>query len=229
MKMLGLIGGVSPESTVIYYRLLNDAARTHLGGEHSANTILYALDYGVMIKHYTNKDWEAYAGEVARGAKHLKAAGVDALAIASNTSHIGAVAAGEATGLPVIHVMDALVDAMEAAGVKRPLLFGTPFVMAGSFYRPELSTRFDGEALAPNADEQDTIGRIILDELVNGVVKDTSREELKQIVANHDCDGVILGCTELCMILTQDDFDLPVFDTTGLHAAAVSAFAFEGV
>ena len=115
MKLLGLIGGVSPESTVIYYRLLCDGAKARLGSEHSANILLYTLDYGVMIRHYNIGDWEAFKAEVVKGAEYLKAAGVDALVICSNTTHLAADAAAKATGLPVIHLIDALASAMDAA------------------------------------------------------------------------------------------------------------------
>ncbi|MEM9618789.1 MAG: amino acid racemase [Pseudomonadota bacterium] len=227
MKLLGLIGGISPESTAIYYQLLNEQAQAQLGGQHSANILLYTVDYGVVYEQYQRGDWDGYAGEIVKAAKRLKAAGADFLAIASNTSHIGAAPSAAETGLPVLHVLDALVDSISAAGVKRPLLLGTPFVMAGDFYRAELAKRFSGEALTPNVAEQKAVGRIIFDELVNGDVLDGSREELKRMVARSNCDGVILGCTELCMILSQDDFEMPVFDTTGLHAAALASYMFE--
>lgn len=226
MKLLGLIGGVSPQSTAIYYNLLNEAARAKLGGEHSANILLYALDYGALIEHYNAGDWTAYRAEVVKGAKRLATAGVDGLAIASNTTHLAAEAAAEATGLPVVHVMDALTAAMNAAGSRKPLLLGTPFVMNGDFYRAELSKRYDGTIVVPTMTEQADVGRIILDELVNGKVRDASRARLLDVIAAHDIDGVILGCTELCMILSQSDFDPPAFDTTALHAAAASAFVF---
>lgn len=211
---------------MIYYRLLNQAAREQLGGAHSANILLYALDYGVMIRHYDAGDWAAFKSEVVKGAKHLKAAGVDALVITSNTTHVAAEDAAAATGLPVIHLMDALTGAMNSAGATKPLLLGTPVVMGGGFYRDHLAQCYDGDVLVPDANEQAVIGRIILDELVNGLVEETSRQEMLDIVAAYDCDGVILGCTELCMILSQEHFELPVFDTTALHAAAASAYAF---
>jgi len=229
MKLLGLIGGVSTESTAIYYRLLNDAARARLGGQHSANILIYALDYGIMIRHYDARDWPAFTAEVVKGAKHLAATGADALIICSNTTHVAADAAAEATGLPLIHLLDVLTDAMNKAGTSKPLLLGTPVVMGGEHYIAELSRRYDGEVLVPNAEEQAEIGRIILDELVNGEVREDSRAALLSIVgrcAEAGADGVILGCTELCMILGQEHTELPVFDTTGLHAAAASAFAF---
>ena len=230
MKLIGLIGGVSPESTAIYYRLLNQAAQARLGGEHSANLLLYALDYGVMIKHYDDRNWPCFIDEVVKGGKHLAAAGVDALFICSNTTHVAADAVAEATGLPVIHLLDCLARAMDEARVKKPLLLGTPVVMGEDQYRNELAKRYDGDVLTPDNEEQAVIGRIILDELVNGKVLEASRGELIRIIdryAASGAEGVILGCTELCMILSQDHHTLPVFDTTGLHAAAASKFAFE--
>jgi len=227
MKLLGLIGGVSPEATVIYYRHITDAARAKLGPLHSANVMLYALDYGVMIEHYDNRDWDAFIAEVAKAAKHLADGGCEALAICSNTTHVGAAAAAAVSGLPVIHMLDVLADAMRAKGARRPLLLGTPVVMGEAHYRNELAKRYDGEVMVPTPEEQAVIGRVILDELVLGNVHDASRKELLEIIARHDADGVILGCTELCMILAQEHCDIPVFDTTGLHAAAAAAFALE--
>jgi aspartate racemase len=229
MKRLGVIGGVSPESTVIYYRLLNKAARARFGGEHSANIVLYTLDYGVMIRHYDNRDWPAFIDEVVSGAETLAAAGADALVISSNTTHVAADAIAQATGLPVIHMLDVLSDAMKAANVRKPLLTGTPVVMGGDHYRPALAERYDGNVLVPDEDEQAEIGRIILDELVNGVVTDASHASYLGVIdrwRGKGADGVILGCTELCMILDQSHTDLPVFDTTALHAAAAARFAF---
>lgn len=228
MKRIGLIGGVSPESTEIYVRLFNKAARARLGGEHSANFVVWHLDYGVMIDLYHRGDWKAYASEIAKAGEALKRAGVDALMIGSNTSHVAAEALGHATGLPVIHVLDALTAAMTKSGAQRPLLLGTPVVMGGDFYRPALKRRFDGEPIVPTADEQREIGRVILDELCHGVVTEDSRRALQNIIGAHpDADGVILGCTELCLILSEDDLALPVFDTTALHAEAGMAFAFD--
>lgn len=229
MKLLGLIGGVSPEATAIYYRLLNDAARARLGGQHSANILLYALDYGVMIGHYDRRDWDGFNAEVVKGAKHLAAAGADALIITSNTTHVAADAVREATGLALVHMLDVLADEMRRRDVARPLLTGTPVVMGEAHYRNMLRERYEGEILVPTTQEQATIGRIILDELVNGIVKDESRVEYLRIInrwRDKGADGVILGCTELCMILNQSHTDLPVLDTTALHAAAAARYAF---
>ncbi|WP_411818523.1 aspartate/glutamate racemase family protein [Hyphococcus sp. DH-69] len=226
MKLLGLVGGVSPESTEIYYRLLNDAARKKCGGQHSANLIVYTLDYGVMIKHYDNRDWDQFRAEVVRGAKAVAAAGAEALVICSNTTHVGAKASAEATGLPVIHILDTLVAEMQRRSVEKPLLLGTPVVMAEGFYRDELAKRFSGDVTVPSAEDREIVGRIILEELVEGVVRDASRQELLDVCERSGGDGVILGCTELCMILSQDHLSQPVLDTTSIHAQAASAFAF---
>lgn len=230
MKLLGLIGGVSPEATAIYYRLLNTFARERLGGEHSANLMLYALDYGVMIGHYDARDWDAFNAEVVKGAKKLANAGVDAVIITSNTTHVAADAVCDAIDVPLIHMLDVLASEMRSRGIRRPLLTGTPVVMSEAHYRNDLGKRYGGDLKTPDADEQAVIGRIILDELVNGVVKDESRREYLKIInrwRGEGADGVILGCTELCMILDQSHTDLPVLDTTSLHAKAASAWAFE--
>ena len=227
MKLIGLIGGVSPEATPIYYAHLNAAARAALGGEHSARVLIYTLDYGVMIEHYHHGDWPAFIEEVVKGAKALKAGGAEALVICSNTTHVGADAAAAETGLPLMHIMDALVDAMKAKDVRRPVLLGTPVVMSPGYYRDELGRRFSGELLIPSEEEKATIGRVILDELVNGVVRDESRVALLEIVERHaaaGADGVILGCTELCMILEDGQGSIPIFDTTAIHAQAAARF-----
>ncbi len=226
VRTLGLIGGVSPESTLLYIRHLNEGVRARRGGEHSAAFLLAHLDYGVMIAHYRAGAWPAFTEEVAKAGRALVRAGADALMITSNTAHVAADALGQATGAKVIHLLDALAAAMTATGVRRPLLLGTPPVMAGPFYRAALLRRFDGEILTPADREQGDIERIILDELCRGVVTEASRARLVQVIrANDHADGVILGCTELPMILTQKDCRVPVFDTTALHAASGVDFA----
>lgn len=227
MSLIGLIGGVSPESTHIYYRLLNDRTRGHLGGQHSARCLFYMLDYGVMISHYKTQDWTAFKAEVLTAALALKAAGVTALAITSGTTHVAANAIAAATGLPVIHMLDSLSDAMRREQSTRPLLLGTPWVMNGEYFAPALGERFDGTPLIPSETDRDLVGRVIFDELVEGVVKETSRAKIAEMVARYakdGADGVILGCTELCMILEQADCSIPVFSTTHIHAEAIDAW-----
>lgn len=226
MRTLGLIGGVSPESTALYMRLLNAGVRARLGGEHSAQFVLWHLDYGTMIAHYRAARWPAFTDEVVKAGRALVNAGADALMITSNTTHVAAEALAEATGARVIHLLDALAASLRDKGGRQPLLLGTPPVMSGSFYRPALALRFDGETLVPSVSDQSEVERIILDELCVGVVTDASRRRLTAIVAKTpEADGVILGCTELPLILSQADCLAPVFDTTALHAAAGVDFA----
>lgn len=229
MKLLGLIGGVSPQSTAIYYRLLNDAAKARLGGDHSQRMIISSFDFADMVDLYSQSDWDGYKAAVVSAGERLKAAGADALMICSNTSGMGTKALRAATGLPVIDLIDALAAALQKAGVKRPLLLGTPFTMEGAFYRPALKERHGQETLISNEDDRETVRRVIFDELVNGVVLDASRRAYLDVIdrgRSEGSDGVILGCTEICMLISQEHVDLPVFDTTAIHAAAASAFAF---
>jgi aspartate racemase len=229
MKLLGLIGGVSPESTAIYYRLLNNHARTRLGGSHSARLILWSFDFHLIDAAYRAKDWALYKQLVVEAGMALKAAGVEVLMICSNTTHLGAEAVKKETGLPLIHVIDALAAELRRRNVVRPLLLGTPFVMEEGFYRNDLKSRFGVETLVPEAGDRAEVERIIFDELVWGNVSESSRARLLSMVdeaRKFGADGVILGCTELSMILSQDGVDLPVFDTTEIHAAAASEFAF---
>ncbi|WP_300394897.1 amino acid racemase [Henriciella sp.] len=231
MSLVGLIGGVSPEATKIYYELLNGHARERHGGQHSARCAFFMLDYGVMIGHYHDENWDAFKAEVVKGANALKAAGAEAIAITSGTTHVAAEAVAEATGLPVIHMLDSLSDAMMAKGVARPLLLGTPWVMSGDFFAPALAQRFPGSPIIPGKDDRDMVGRIIFDELVEGVVTPASREAMSDMIARYGdqgADGVILGCTELCMITSQEDCDMPVFSTTHIHAEAVDAWMNAG-
>ena len=225
MSLIGLIGGVSPEATKIYYELLNAHARDRHGGQHSARCVFFMLDYGVMIGHYHDENWDAFRAEVVKGANALKAAGAEAIAITSGTTHVAADAVAEATGLPVIHMLDSLSDAMMAKGIASPLLLCTPWVMSGDFFAPALAQRFPGTPVIPSEEDRDLIGRVIFDELVNGIVKDTSRDELTAMItryADKGADGVILGCTELCMILSEGDGPLPIFSTTHIHADAIN-------
>lgn len=229
MKLLGLIGGVSPESTAIYYRLLNEHARGRLGPPHTARLIIWSFDFNAIDEAYNAADWETYRAIVVEAGLALKRAGVDGLMICSNTTHLAAEAVMEATGLPLIHLIDALATAMKSADVRRPLLLGTPFVMEGDFYRPALEERSGAASLVPGRGDREEVRRIIFEELVRGIVDDDSRERLKAMIEEarrEGADGVILGCTELSMILGAEDTDLPVFDTTQIHARAASEFAF---
>jgi aspartate racemase len=229
MKTLGLIGGISPESTEIYYRLLNEAARERLGARHSARLLLWSFDFNDIDEAYLKGEWDRYRAMVVEAAQSLKRAGAEGLVICSNTTHLAAEAVSEATGLPVIHIVAALAAEIERRGAKKPLLLGTNFVMSGPFYREDLRRRFGVSCLVPEDGDRAETNRIIFEELVAGKIRPSSREALIAMVARasrEGVDGVILGCTELSLILATKDIAPPLFDTTRIHAAAASAFQF---
>lgn len=228
MRKIGLIGGVSPQSTVFYYRLLNDAARVALGKDHSAEIVIHALDFGVMMEHYTASNWPVFKSEVVKAGQGLEAAGCDALAISSNTTQMAADVLAGSVSVPVINLLEVLGVAMIRKRVSKPLLLGTPFVMEGDFYRPQLKARFGIEAIIPDAGDRKTVDRVIFEELVEGEVLEGSRNAYLEIIAKgvqSGADSVILGCTEIGLLIEQRHTEMPVFDTTRLHAAAIADFA----
>ena len=230
MKRIGLIGGVSPESTAIYYRLLNKAAQQRYGGEHSADLILYSLDYGVMLDCYSREDWTAFIGHVVDAGRRLDAAGCGVLAIASNTTNLAADDLASTISAPVIYLQNALVDAMRDQQVSKPLLLGTRVTMEGPFYRSALLERHGVVAEPPNEPDRTIIDRIIFDELTHGEIKEESRREYLRIIETSKeagFDSVILGCTEIGMLIEQKHTHTPVLDTTLIHAQAIADFAFD--
>lgn len=229
MKRIGLIGGVSPESTIIYYQLLNQAAADIYGPPASADVVIHALNFGEMYSHYASNDWDRFKAIVIDAAKGLEAAGCELIGISSNTTQIAAREAASAINIPLINLVDCLANTMQAAGVTRPLLLGTPFVMTGDFYRPELKSRHGFECIIPDADGRDLVDRVIFEELVKGQVLEHSRAAYLDIIdkgAKQGADAVILGCTEIGMLIEQDHTDIAVFDTTRIHAAALANAAF---
>jgi aspartate racemase len=232
MKTLGLIGGTSPQSTAIYYRLLNELARERLGDRHSAKLLIWSFDFDVIDRAYAKGDWTIYRQLVVDAGEALKRAGAEGLMICSNTTHLAADAVAEATGLPLIHIVDALAAEIDRRGVRRPLLLGTSFVMSGPFYRDDLKKRFGVEAMVPHESDRAEVNRVIFEELVRGKIRSYSRETLRAMIARgarEGADGVILGCTELSLILSERDASVPVLDTTQIHAAAGSAYQFSSV
>lgn len=225
MKTLGLIGGISPESTAIYYRLLNEAARARLGPRRSAPLLIWSFDFGVIDDAYARSDFETYRTRMVEAGLALKRAGAEGLLICSNTSHLAADAVRAAAGLPLIHIVEALAAELERRGARRPLLLGTKHVMTAPFYRDALLERFGIETLAPGDADLEEVERIIFEELALGTVRARSRRALIDMIGRAaGADGVILGCTELSLILGPEHTNLPLFDTTRIHAAAASAF-----
>lgn len=230
MKTLGLIGGMSWESTVPYYRLINQTVKERLGGLHSARLLLYSVDFAQIEKLQHAGDWDAAGAVLADAARSLKAGGAQLLVICTNTMHKVADAVEAASGLPLLHIADATGEEIRRAGLQRIGLLGTRFTMEQDFYRKRLIERHGLEVLVPEADEREIVHRVIYDELCQGAIREESRAQYRRIMAalvERGAQGIILGCTEIGLLVGQGDASVPLFDTTALHArhAALAALA----
>lgn len=224
MKVLGVIGGMSWESTALYYRLLNQGVAQRLGGLHSAPLRLHSVDFAPVAALQSAGEWDGAAALLAAAAQGLRAAGAQGLVLATNTMHKVAAQVEAAAGLPLLHIADATGAALRAAGVQRAALLGTRFTMEDeAIVRQPLQQRHDVDALVPDAADRALMHRVIYDELCRGVVSDTSRAAVAAVIERlrqRGATAVILGCTEITMLIDAACSPLPVFDTTALHAAA---------
>lgn len=221
MKTIGIIGGMSWESTALYYRMLNEGVKAKLGGLHSAKIAMISVDFEEVEALQAAGDWAA-AGEILGDCgKRLKAAGADFLLIATNTMHIVADEVERASGLPLLHIADATGDKIKSLGINKVGLLGTAFTMEKAFYRGRLQDRYGLEVITPDAEDRAEVHRIIYEELCLGTVEDHSRKQyLKAIdrMRSAGAKAVILGCTEIGMLVTADHTDMPLLDTTAIHA-----------
>ena len=222
MRQIGLIGGMSWESTADYYRLANEEVRSRLGGLHSARLLVWSADFAEIEALQVQGRWDD-AGEVlAEAARSLEGAGADLLLLCTNTMHRVADAVSAAVTVPLLHIGDVTADAVRRAGCRRVGLVGTAFTMEQPFYADRLAAH-GVEVVVPDADDRAAVHRVIYDELCRGVVADTSREALSDVMArlvDVGADGVVLGCTELELLLGPADAAVPLFPTTRLHVAA---------
>jgi len=228
MKTLGLIGGMSWESTVPYYRLINQAIAERLGGLHSAKLLLYSVDFAEVEQLQVTGQWDAAGELLANVARNLVVAGADAVVLCTNTMHKVAGAITHAVDVPLLHIADPTAQAIQQAGLHTVGLLGTRFTMEQDFYRARLEQRHGLKVLVPPEAERQQVHRIIYDELCRGQVRDASRQSYQNAVANlrkQGAQAVILGCTEIAMLLRPQDCDLPLFDTTALHAEHAAAWA----
>ena len=227
MKSLGIIGGTSWESTLEYYRLINEGVRDALGGLHSARIVLASVDFQGYADDMASGRWENVEAGLLGETDRLVAAGIDAILIASNTLHAYAESVSGRAALPFLHIADATGSAIEKTGARRVALLGTRYAMEKGFYQERLKKRFGVEALIPEEADRLEINRIIFDELCVGVFLESSKRRLLEIIRRMEGDGieaVILGCTELPLLVKKSDLDLPLLDTLGLHAAQAVEF-----
>jgi len=223
MQTIGLLGGMSWESTQHYYRLLNEGVRARLGGLHSARLVLYSVDFAPVEQLQAHGRWAEAGDLLADAAERLERAGADFVVLATNTMHKVAPAIEARVRIPLLHIADPTGAAIAAAGLTRVALLGTRFTMEQAFYRDRLAERFGLDVRTPPAADRQAVHDVIYQELCLGRVEPASRERFRAIAAALAADGaqgVIFGCTEIMLLLTQADVAIPVFDTTALHAAA---------
>lgn len=228
--MIGLIGGMSWESSAEYYRILNEGVRNRLGPTASARCLLWSFDFSEIERLQHEGDWAALTERMIDAARRLEAAGADVLLICTNTMHRMATDVQAAVRIPLLHIVDPTAARVTAAGVRKVGLLGTAFTMEQDFYKGRLRDAHGLDVIVPNARDRAEVHRIIYDELVAGKVRSESREVYRQVIARLVADGaegVILGCTEIMLLVQPGDSAVPLFDTTALHGQAAIELALE--
>jgi aspartate racemase len=228
MKVIGLIGGMSCESTVHYYARLNEGVRKALGGLHSAEILMWSVDFAPIAQMQAEGRWQEAGVRLAAIAKRLEMAGADVLVLATNTMHKVAATVEAAVGIPLLHIADATASKIRAAGKRRPAIIATRFTMEQDFYTGRLRDKFAMETLIPDQSDRTLVHQIIYDELCVGRVTEASRQAFVDVarrLAAKRADCLVLGCTEVGMLLDERNAPLPIFDTTLIHADAAVNFA----
>ena len=232
MKTIGLIGGMSWESTVTYYRLINEAVQKRLGGVHSARILMHSFDFDDVAVLQQAGNWAGCDAMLVEAAAGLVQSGADVILICTNTMHLCVPAVERTVRVPVLHIADPLGDAIRAAGLRRVGLVGTKFTMERpDVLKGRLKTRFDLDILTPAGVDADEVHRVIYDELCRGQFLAASRARYREIIGRlvaQGAEGIILGCTEIPLLVTADDAPVPLFDTTTLHARAAADLAVAG-
>jgi aspartate racemase len=227
MKTLGLIGGMSWESTIPYYRIINECVRERLGGLHSAKLVLHSVDFAEIETLQSAGDWDTAGAVLADAARGLRAAGAEAIVLCTNTMHRVAASIENAVEIPLLHIADATAARIRGSGLNRVVLLGTRYTMEQAFYRERIEAARI-EVLTPDAAQRERVHRVIYDELCLGCIVPASRDDYRAILADvvaRGAQGVILGCTEIGMLLRPEDANVPLFDTARIHAEAAADWA----
>jgi len=228
MKTIGLIGGMSWESSVVYYELINKKVREALGGFHSCKNIMVTVDFAEIEKLQHEGNWDALDALMATSARQLEKAGADIVILCTNTMHLCSDAITNAIAIPFLHIAEATAQEIKKQGLKKIALLGTKFTMEKDFYKDILIQKYGIEVLIPTAEERTQVHDIIYNELVHGQIKDESRAIYKTIIKNLEqrgAQGVILGCTEIPLLISATDVAISVFDTTKIHAESAVDWA----
>jgi len=228
VKIIGLLGGMSWESTAPYYRYINESIKERLGGYHSAKVILYSVDFDEVERLQQSGNWEAAGSLLAQAARAIESAGADCLLLCTNTMHKVTPAIEAAVCIPLLHIVDATAQQIKSTGLSKIGLLGTRFTMEVAFYTDRLNARHGLSVLIPDEQDREIIHRVIYEELCRGQVVNKSRTEYCRVMADlvrRGAEGIILGCTEISILVGADDSSVPLFDTTRIHACKAVEWA----
>lgn len=231
MRTIGLIGGMSWESSLEYYRLINEMVKTRLGGFHSAKCIMVSVDFSEIEELQHSGRWKEAGEAMARAAISLQQAGADVVVLCTNTMHISAPQIEKAVHVPFLHIADATAEKILEAGLVRVGLLGTRFTMEKDFYTGRLKDKFGLDVIIPDEDDREIVHRVIYEELVKGIIRPESRVQYQQIIKrlmDQGTGGIILGCTEIGLLVKPEHIAIPLFDTTPIHAEAAVRYALQG-
>lgn len=223
MKTIGLLGGITCESSLLYYKLVNEMTRAELGGHHAAKSVMVSVDFAEIQPLTETGEWDKVLAILLQAAKGVERGGADLLLLCANTAHKLAAEIEREIGIPIVHIVDATAREITKAGFKKVGLLGTRFTMEEEFFSGRLREKFGVEALTPGKEDRERVHRIIIDELALGNVKPASRDAVLRVIgdlAARGAQAIILGCTELPLLVTQDRCPIPLFDTTTIHARA---------
>lgn len=228
MKTIGLIGGMSWESSMLYYQIINETVKARKGGHHSAKCLMYSVDFQEIKDLQHQGDWAAAAKIMIEAAQKLEAGGADVIVICTNTMHKMAPEVMNSVSIPLLHIADAAANSITANQVKKVALLGTAFTMEQEFYKGRLTSKFGLEVVVPDEADRAVIHDIIYQELCLGILKEESKKKYLEVIdrlIHRGAEAVILGCTEITLLISQEDCTIPVYDTTRLHAEAAVDFA----
>ena len=231
MKAIGLLGGMSWESTILYYQMINEGVRQRRGGLHSAKILMHSVDFAEIEHCQVTGQWEKAGLQLAQAAVGLQRSGADTILICTNLMHKVAPIIEAQIDVPLLHIADAAGRAIGKRGLKKIGLLGTRYTMEEKFYRQRLADNFGIEVVIPEADERELVHRVIFEQLCRGQINAEDRRSYLEIIEQlrgQGAEGVILGCTEIPLLIQPEHTDLPLFNTTALHAEAALAFAFDG-
>ena len=230
MKTIGLIGGMSWESSLEYYRIINETVKEKLGGFHSAKCLMYSVDFDEVEKLQRQGKWDEATALMIDAAQRVKKGGADFVVICTNTMHKMAEEVQSSINIPLLHIADVTAERIKAQGLKKVGLLGTKFTMEEDFYKGRLIKKHGLEVMIPDDEEREAINNILYNELCMGEIKKISKDKFKKIIDNlvlKGAEGIILGCTEIPLLIDKEDYEIPLFDTTRIHAEEAVEYALQ--